>query len=149
MDDVDDTTWSSEREVVLERVQNKSFGISIVGGKVSQWKLYFFLYFEEINVAEWFWNGKKLLIEKNCERFRCFVRSVFVYWFWGEINEVFSRWNFEVFSGKARHFRGKEAKKLLWNNLWHFFTKNPSKLNEFFVTDEDLSTNLRLVSCLH
>lgn len=36
MDDVDDTTWSSEREVVLERVQNKSFGISIVGGKVSQ-----------------------------------------------------------------------------------------------------------------
>ncbi|CAH1718284.1 unnamed protein product [Chironomus riparius] len=32
---LDDTTWSSEREVVLERVQNKSFGISIVGGKVN------------------------------------------------------------------------------------------------------------------
>lgn len=37
IDDADDTTWSQEREVVLERVQNKSFGISIVGGKVSSW----------------------------------------------------------------------------------------------------------------
>ncbi|XP_070506326.1 inactivation-no-after-potential D protein isoform X2 [Chironomus tepperi] len=32
---LDDTTWSLEREVVLERVENKSFGISIVGGKVN------------------------------------------------------------------------------------------------------------------
>lgn len=30
----DDATWGQEREVTLERVQNKSFGISIVGGKV-------------------------------------------------------------------------------------------------------------------
>ncbi|CRK90694.1 CLUMA_CG004391, isoform A, partial [Clunio marinus] len=30
-----DTSWGQEREVILERVQNKSFGISIVGGKVN------------------------------------------------------------------------------------------------------------------
>lgn len=40
-------SWSCEREVTLERVENKSFGISIVGGKVSssiQIKNYFLHY---------------------------------------------------------------------------------------------------------
>jgi hypothetical protein len=32
----DDASWGSEREVTLERVENNSFGISIVGGKVSK-----------------------------------------------------------------------------------------------------------------
>lgn len=31
---LDDASWGPEREIVLERVHNKSFGISIVGGKV-------------------------------------------------------------------------------------------------------------------
>lgn len=35
---LDDVSWTQEREVTLERVENKSFGISIVGGKVSSLK---------------------------------------------------------------------------------------------------------------
>lgn len=31
----DDASWGQEREVILERFENKSFGISIVGGKVT------------------------------------------------------------------------------------------------------------------
>lgn len=34
----DDASWGSEREVTLEREVNKSFGISIVGGKVNKKK---------------------------------------------------------------------------------------------------------------
>ena len=35
---IEDASWGSEREVTLEREVNKSFGISIVGGKVNKHK---------------------------------------------------------------------------------------------------------------
>lgn len=36
----DDASWGGEREVILDRVENKSFGISIVGGKVRIFDVY-------------------------------------------------------------------------------------------------------------
>jgi hypothetical protein len=110
MNDVDDTTWSSEREVVLERVQNKSFGISIVGGKVSQWKLKKkVVYLEEINVAEWisewkFFIDYKWILEIFVSAFGSVVWAVAVIDLEEELMELLVMQVFEFYEKKRQKF---------------------------------------------